>query len=37
MMPEMLSKIERLELINNVLSMPVAFNERGYFTIFAQS
>ncbi|OEG71294.1 hypothetical protein ATZ36_15380 [Candidatus Endomicrobiellum trichonymphae] len=33
----MLSKIERLELINNVSSMSEAFNERGYFTMFVQS
>ncbi|OEG71916.1 hypothetical protein ATZ36_11880 [Candidatus Endomicrobiellum trichonymphae] len=37
MMPGMLSKIERLELINNVSSMSEAFNERGYFTMFVQS
>ncbi|MDR0820227.1 MAG: LTA synthase family protein [Endomicrobium sp.] len=37
MMPGMLSQIERLELMNNVSSMPEAFNERGYFTMFAQS
>jgi hypothetical protein len=36
-MLRMLSKIERLELVNNVPSMPEAFNERGYFTVFVQS
>lgn len=37
MMPGVLREIERLEMMNNVSSMPEVFNGRGYSTMFAQS
>ncbi|GHT37668.1 hypothetical protein AGMMS49593_05250 [Endomicrobiia bacterium] len=36
-MPGALTRVYSLELMNDISSMPETFNEKGYFTMFAQS